>query len=778
MFTKRSKRRFLRGAVLPAAIAWIGLIGGSVGLMQAVCVPPTTVTDTDGDGVADTADNCVNTANADQADADSDGVGDVCDTCANDANNDADSDGVCGDVDNCPSDANATQTDTDSDGTGDVCDSTPYGTLTVSAGADTTVIGGSAVTVTASITAGGTAPYTFAWLQTASGTAGSVTMAPTSGAAQAVVLTFSDDASGTFTFQVTATDTNGANGSDTVDVVATAAVATASTTFTVNTDTLTGTTGNDTFDGSLWWDAGAFNQTVSSADTADGLAGDDTANIGINVAAAISPALTSIETLNVTMTAAGTLSCATIADVTAVNLVDGTAAQIVNNLPAIPTLGVDNTASAVTLAFAPATVTIGTADAMTVSVDRVTGGVWTIPGIESISFASGGAVANTIAAASTFAALNDMTITGTQDLTFANTIGQWPGTFDSVDASGLSGDLTIVMPDSTANTCAVTGGSGDDTITAATAADAITISTGAGDDVITVGGFTDTTDTIDGGDGTDTLASTAAVFGAVAANLTTLTNVEQLLINTAAAGQTINLSYFGTITEVNTTVDPAGGNLALTAATSGLSVEIDASDTGAGTLGVTISGTGTADAVNLDLDNGGTAQGGLTTLTGVEVVTITSDTAANTLTGMTLVPSAGVTAGTVTITGTQGLTMGTVTAGTPIDASALGGALSVTLGQAGAVTGSAFNDTITGSAAVDSIAGGAGADTLVGAAGADVISGGDGADTITGSAGADTLTGGAGADVFTIVTETDSLNTAMDTVTDSVDRGDCWHPGD
>jgi uncharacterized repeat protein (TIGR01451 family) len=42
-------------------------------------VAPTAIVDTDGDGVADDVDNCVNVANPDQADADGDGAGDACD---------------------------------------------------------------------------------------------------------------------------------------------------------------------------------------------------------------------------------------------------------------------------------------------------------------------------------------------------------------------------------------------------------------------------------------------------------------------------------------------------------------------------------------------------------------------------------------------------------------------------------------------------------------------------------------------------------------------------
>ena len=57
--------------------------------------------DSDGDGVADSKDNCDAVKNADQADGDADGVGDACD--------------------NCPTVKNADQADGDKDGTGDAC---------------------------------------------------------------------------------------------------------------------------------------------------------------------------------------------------------------------------------------------------------------------------------------------------------------------------------------------------------------------------------------------------------------------------------------------------------------------------------------------------------------------------------------------------------------------------------------------------------------------------------------------------------------------------------
>ena len=61
-----------------------------------------TVPDTDGDGLTDNRDNCIDDANAEQADGDGDGVGDVCD--------------------NCPETANSNQADRDRDGCGDACD--------------------------------------------------------------------------------------------------------------------------------------------------------------------------------------------------------------------------------------------------------------------------------------------------------------------------------------------------------------------------------------------------------------------------------------------------------------------------------------------------------------------------------------------------------------------------------------------------------------------------------------------------------------------------------
>lgn len=71
--------------------------------------------DNDGDGIANSKDNCPNLANSDQKDINVNGLGDVCD--------DFDQDGMMNSIDNCVDTPNYNQKDTDGDKIGDLCDS-------------------------------------------------------------------------------------------------------------------------------------------------------------------------------------------------------------------------------------------------------------------------------------------------------------------------------------------------------------------------------------------------------------------------------------------------------------------------------------------------------------------------------------------------------------------------------------------------------------------------------------------------------------------------------
>jgi hypothetical protein len=93
-------------------LATANVFSGNVSVLLNTCVPNP---DTDGDGIADSADNCPLVSNADQLDTDGDGQGNACDA-------DDDNDGVSDTTDNCPLVSNPNQADFDLDGIGDTCD--------------------------------------------------------------------------------------------------------------------------------------------------------------------------------------------------------------------------------------------------------------------------------------------------------------------------------------------------------------------------------------------------------------------------------------------------------------------------------------------------------------------------------------------------------------------------------------------------------------------------------------------------------------------------------
>jgi len=99
-------------AIIPSETVTVGTGAGAIDF-TVTC--GSGVTDIDGDGVADTSDNCPDVPNADQLDQDGDALGNACDP-------DLDGDGVDNSMDNCLDLANPGQEDTDGDGAGDACD--------------------------------------------------------------------------------------------------------------------------------------------------------------------------------------------------------------------------------------------------------------------------------------------------------------------------------------------------------------------------------------------------------------------------------------------------------------------------------------------------------------------------------------------------------------------------------------------------------------------------------------------------------------------------------
>ncbi len=83
---------------------------------EATMTPkPTSLPDTDKDGITDEEDNCPNLYNPEQLDSDQDGIGNLCEL-------DSDLDQHIDDDDNCPTIPNPDQTDDDHDGIGNFCD--------------------------------------------------------------------------------------------------------------------------------------------------------------------------------------------------------------------------------------------------------------------------------------------------------------------------------------------------------------------------------------------------------------------------------------------------------------------------------------------------------------------------------------------------------------------------------------------------------------------------------------------------------------------------------
>lgn len=532
-----------------------------------------------------------------------------------------------------------------------------------------------------------------------------------------------------------------------VDAAVTAAVAVggggvpgATFTLTNGADAPVGTAGNDTFV--------ATEASLSSADVLDGGAGTDTLRYASSGAVAVNEAgfeAKNIEIVQVTSDATG----GTTFDVTGVtqlqtlrnfnsaedlNLV-GMDRLVAVELQSVGSAGAgaNDPTPDTTLTF-NAAVVAGNADALSVklngnlNVDGTAVGDLNVAGIEIVNVTTEGAASslNSIASGS----LRAMTIAGDQNLTLAAANFFDAVNVNTVNASAFTGNLNLTLTNDNAATIdvAVTGGTGNDTVTFQSF---------------------DTNDAFNGGGGIDTIGLTNAVATArTPVNGGTLSNVEQLNVTTLGTG-TIDMDAFPGVTKVIYDAGLTNAVLSTVAdAASGITVEVDTLAGGTGNLTVALKTDGTADVVTIELD--GIAAGhsiGTLTVADAETLNISADDDTVAGNGAVTIANLALTdTTTLNLSGDADLTLAAATnPATPVLATI----------NASAATG---NLNITG---LNTAAAGA---TITLGSGNDVfnVATSNGADTITLGAGRDTI-------VYNAVAQSDR---DMDTITDFVSGTD------
>jgi hypothetical protein len=524
-------------------------------------------------------------------------------------------------------------------------------------------------------------------------------------------------------------------GSDSTTTTATTATTTTATTTTTTTvvagvnyeltsrgDTIAGGAGADTIDGSLVNEGGVANvQTLTLTDVIDG--GDGTDTLTASFTAAVTPfSIANVE--NITLTDADvsteTVNLVNVSGMDTLTLLSNTTAGDIDNIANIVTLNLTNNAVANNVDYAAAAV-VGTADAQTINLSSHTAGALTLDaGIESATINSLGSVANVM----TLTATGVATVTVTGAAGFSGTFGTAATT---INASAATGAVTINQTG--AQISNITTGSGADTID---------LSSNFVD-----GTTTASRDTVDGGAGIDRLVLTGNEAGAIAtaAEFSTITNIETIVIDDDGHGDNVNMALLGITTlEYDSLIGAATGIIGV----SGGEIQYDAADNASNAVTITINGTSTTDSFTIDI-NGVDAGSGARTYNGIETLNIATS-------GTSLMNGAHVLTATaateaVNVSGTGSLTLANMTADAITSTMTSGTLILGTMQQATNVTG------------------GAEAMTVIGSTAGDIISGGAGIDTITSNAGNDTITLGAGSDIYIMTSVT---NQELDVVTDFV----------
>lgn len=500
---------------------------------------------------------------------------------------------------------------------------------------------------------------------------------------------------------------------------------------TFSSDTFTGGSGDDTFDGALDVIGGTIFQTVNSGDSLTGGGGTDSIRGQLRGGGTTTPALlNSIEVVNAEITDANasTLNLLAATGVTTVNNSNSGAALTVSNIATkLTNVGFTNGSSDLTVSVLNSGTTTplsGTTDALTLTLSGIndTGAspVVTIQpsaagsGYETLNIVTQGPISNSVQQitdgnGNSLATIN---ISGSQGLTIEAALDATVTRVDAnVTGSVLTGPLSVLLP---ASNTTVIGGSGNDTFN--------------------FGGNFNTSDSVNGGaGGTDVLASTSANLAGTTSALasTVVTAIDTVSVTDALAGN-LNVNHYGATGAKLAGID--GTARTITVPNSG-SVELTA-DAGAANHVIAVSSDGSTDTLSLILNDADL--GANIVLTTWETVGLESkgsaDGGANVITGTTALATS-FAGSRINVTGSANLTFtGAITANV-VDGNLLTGVLTVTAGTSGSanIIGGSAADVITGGNSADQLEGRVGADTLQGevagtTAAVDTLIGGDGVD--------------------------------------------------
>lgn len=556
-------------------------------------------------------------------------------------------------------------------------------------------------------------------------------------------------------------------------------------TFTLTTglDTLTGTSGNDTFIGDA--------ATITSSDQVNGGAGTDTIKIYDLAAATDVPTLSGVEIIEmINANAPANLDLTGVADLTTLVLDNttngddyliGSAVNVtVKNMLAAEAVTLTSRATDTSADLTVENLDVADAGTVTVNFDGAS--------ITTVNLTSSGSNKNNLTFTTT-GTETTVNVSGSAEMVLVN----GAASITTFNASSTTGGVTFDMSAATGANQTITGGSGNDTLTADLQRN-ITLDAGTGDDVVvltnaTAANLSSTTgaaDSIKGGDGTDTLALSAvdatSIAGDAAADRAVITGFEQLRITDDLNAASFSVAPFG-VNYLQVGADITTAAATVSGFTSGATVEFRDADTvvGATQVALNVGMTGATNAgtpddllnikLNDDLVDQAAAADSVQVAVGIsginKLVVTTADrdntdatTARND--GYTLALSNDNSMTQMTVSGDRELSFSSTASTAALatfDATGLSGDLILDLSVNGLTQGVV-------------VTGGSGTNTITGTGFADTITGGARADTITLGAGADTVTGGAGADTF-VVAAADytaataaALASAADSITD------------